>query len=363
MRRAAIFGLALLPVVSSTARASDHANLDDGLPTEIVDARVTPYGATEAQALTRVEVEDDGTAVARVEPRLEVGVLPNTEMTLRVPTLAAFGESIGLGRVALEALYNINQETVALPSFSLAAEVEAPSLLAGPETRGGFGFDPSAKLLVSKTVPYVPAFVTVHLNGALQYNADQRADERLGRYRVAAGSSFRILPTLHGIVDVVREQQMKVDEEQNLAEVGVRWQATPLFVVLAGAGAGFSMNRRSRAEQSPCSTAPSERAGWSSCYGVEIHWPSRVSERRALGVSAHATTIDGPNRTASVSKRRASTNAPTRASPPKTSSSLSSIGSRAGRPASSSFVGSASAFADQRETSGATARVTAALTS
>lgn len=41
------------------------------------------------------------------------------------------------------------------------------------------------------------------------------------------------------VLDLVREEELEKDEETNLAEIGLRYQLTPLTVLSAGAGFGF----------------------------------------------------------------------------------------------------------------------------
>jgi hypothetical protein len=222
------------------ARASDHTNLEENLPTTLTDARPIPYLGREMQGALRYEHDSIGREQFRLEPRFEAGFPRNGQIALRAPGVWNLGDGTDLGRAAGDFLYNLNQETRVLPSLSLGVGVEAPT------GRGQRGFDPEARVYLTKSLPS-SFFHQLHLNGLWQWNVASREGERPGRYRVALGYSFRVSPSVLGIVDVVRDQRMARGAHENLVELGARYQLSPRAVLAFGAGIGaFEQSPRSR---------------------------------------------------------------------------------------------------------------------
>ena len=131
---------------------SGYYNLDAGRPTRVEDAVPTARNELEIQLPTlRVDRFDEGTIRWRVEPKLAFGILPFTEVELRVPVVrmlprAPSPTSTGIASLGLGVLHALNLETQGLPAFALAGEISLPvGSLASP--RGSYAF----KALASKT--------------------------------------------------------------------------------------------------------------------------------------------------------------------------------------------------------------------
>jgi hypothetical protein len=110
--------------------------------------------------LFRGEWLGDGTQRVRIEPKLAYGVLPMTEIELRLPIASVQGPNsrsvTGIASAAIGALHAFNVET-RWPALALAAEAVLPvGSLSAPT--GSY----SAKGLLSKTFP----FARIHLNVA-----------------------------------------------------------------------------------------------------------------------------------------------------------------------------------------------------
>jgi len=228
--------LAALLLSASPARA-DHTNLEEGLPVEVTDAYPLEYLGREVQTRLQYRYTAEGAHETYIEPRFELGVPYNGQLAVRVPMVGRFmnGEQrFDLGRVALDYMYNVNQETLSIPAFSLVGGVEAP------DTREGGSFDPFARLLISKMIPGSTFWHRVHLNGTIQANVDRKDAERAFRYVVVAGYDFRLTPTMIGVIDAVRDQPMQDGPASNFGELGIRVQITPLFALAFGGGAGAS---------------------------------------------------------------------------------------------------------------------------
>jgi hypothetical protein len=137
IRALALAFAALLLHASAAAAQSAFYNLDSGRPTRVEDALPTPRGELEIQFLPiRAEWLGDGSQRQRLEPKVAYGVLPMTEIELRVPFVrsrAPDGSAItGVASAAIGALHAFNVET-SWPALAVAAELVMPvSTLSAP---------------------------------------------------------------------------------------------------------------------------------------------------------------------------------------------------------------------------------------
>ena len=214
------------------AWSADHSNLDEGLPTQVEDAYPVAFRSREIQAVFTYESTQDSEDRVIMEPRLEFGVLPNTQLTLHVPFYSGNADRSGSGDVGLGVLYNFNTETLVLPALALAAEADLPS------GKDSHGVDTTLKLIVTKTVS-ASGLDRVHFNLEWKRNASPEADERKNHYVGILGYSRRIGPDTILVADYVREEAAQEDEAANIVELGVRRQLTPLTVLSVGVGAGL----------------------------------------------------------------------------------------------------------------------------
>jgi hypothetical protein len=229
----AAFG-ALLLAQAAPCRAGDHTNLEEGLPVGITDAKPIGYLGREVQALLRYDHAADHDEDFLSELRLEAGFPRNGQLSLALPYRFGEIEPDGFQAVRAELLYNLNQETLVLPSLSLAAELDLP---VGNDAHG---VDTTAKAILTKTVPFTELFQQVHLNFEWTVNDDVRPGERSRGWRGAAGYSVRLGPQTLGILDAVHEARLERGERETLAELGLRHQLTPLTVLSFGVGAGLT---------------------------------------------------------------------------------------------------------------------------
>lgn len=135
------------------AAQNGYYNLDSGRPLRVEDAVPTARGELEVQFLPfRGEWLGDGTQRQRIEPKLSYGVLPMTELELRLPVVRAHSPGaparVGIASAAIGALHAMNVET-RWPAFALAGEVVLPvGSISAP--RASYG----AKALFTKTFPF-----------------------------------------------------------------------------------------------------------------------------------------------------------------------------------------------------------------
>lgn len=128
---------AVLLDASAVVAQSAFYNLDSGRPTRVEDALPTPRGELEIQFLPiRAEWLGDGSQRQRLEPKVAYGLLPMTEVEMRVPfvhTRAADGSATtGAASAAIGTLHAFNVET-SWPALALAGELVLPvSTLSAP---------------------------------------------------------------------------------------------------------------------------------------------------------------------------------------------------------------------------------------
>lgn len=230
MKRLLAYMALWLGVVASTF-ASDHLNLEENLPLQVEDAYPIPYRGREVQGVFRYDRTRSDENRLMLEPRLELGVAPNTQVTIRAPFYLGNADRTGSGDIAVGALYNFNTEGLVLPAFALAGEGEIPT------GKDSAGFDTTLKFIMTKSVSNT-GLDRIHLNVAWLHNSGPRETERENRYVAILGYSRRLAADWVLVADFVREQELKKDEDSNIFEVGARWQLTPLTVISFGAGAG-----------------------------------------------------------------------------------------------------------------------------
>ncbi|RIK99308.1 MAG: hypothetical protein DCC71_20430 [Proteobacteria bacterium] len=232
-RRARSAAAAWLLLAWPAPGSADHTNLERDLPTALEDAAPIGYLGRELQAIFRYEHTDRHDESFHAETRLEFGFPRNAQIALAIPY--QFGDAVEdtIAPIRLEGLYNTNQETRFVPAFAIGADLELPT---GSEAHG---FDPHVKLIATKTLPFTEWFQQLHLNFEFGWNDEQQDDDRSTSWRAVAGYSIRLGPQAIGILDFVREADFGADHQANVVEVGVRYQVTPLWVLSAGAGAGF----------------------------------------------------------------------------------------------------------------------------
>jgi hypothetical protein len=113
----------------ATAQTEYH-NTDTGRPLRVEDALATERYAFELQlAPFRGERVTGGIYRARVEPKLSYGILPRTQIEVRVPVTYRQGQEprLGLAGVGIGGLLNFNAETPYLPAFAAAVDVLLPA--------------------------------------------------------------------------------------------------------------------------------------------------------------------------------------------------------------------------------------------
>ena len=254
MIRIVTSALCVVLAAAAPANAIDHKNLDEGRPLRLEDAYPIANGELAIEAGAGFTLQRRGADRGLFPVELLYGPLPNLQVGIG-SVLSTDPHDIEdrpkSGDLRLNALYNFNQETLALPAFAVKVGVDAPT---GVDAHG-FGVE--AKGIVTKSVERL----SLHLNAGYEFITSSREDERDGRYKLAVGASYPVgaprftRATL--VADVFAEQSARHGEPTAVGtEVGLRYQVTPRMVWDVGVGTEFA--------------GPAERAKFSLNTGVSF---------------------------------------------------------------------------------------------
>ena len=144
---------------------TEYYNLDAGRPTRVEDAvSAERYALELLLGSLRIERLAGGVQRWRTEPKAIYGILPFTDVEIRVPVVRSLlpgigAASTGIAGVGIAALHAFNLETYHLPALALSSEV----LLPGGEPFGAPGTSYSVKALLTRST----RIARLHLNGAV----------------------------------------------------------------------------------------------------------------------------------------------------------------------------------------------------
>ena len=225
----------LLAFVATPATAlsqTDYRNLDDGRPVLTEDAFVVDLHAFEFLAPLAFDADVSGTKRYLTQPELEYGVLPNTQLGLKLPVgvVDSGGTStFGLGGIQLSGLYNINNEGLALPAVSARLDLLLPAGAVAYE-----GTLATFKLIATRTF----GLVRLHLNGAWTFgrsSSDFPSLEPPPRWFAGAAVDYTFFRnSLLLVGDLTASQEYEGAPTGVTVGGGVRWQWTPTLVLDAG---------------------------------------------------------------------------------------------------------------------------------
>ncbi len=229
-------------VAASRAFATDHFNLESGIPTTVEDIEPTDTGNVELQGFGRYlrfrGAEDRGES----EPRIAWGVMRNTQLELSTPLSMGPGSEGGNGDVELSVLRKLWEDRAKTwtPGAALEADVRFPT---GVERRGfRNGIDAGLGVLMKKDAgPH-----SFHFNAGLDWTADRSEEEALRRvaFNVVLGHDAPLAGWVILVSDVVwRQADEKAAEDLWLFETGVRAQLAPSLIGAVGAGVGLNTGR------------------------------------------------------------------------------------------------------------------------
>jgi len=121
--------LGLVPFGNARAQAS-YRNLDAGFPVRVEDATVTERYALDLDFVNlRYDALSDSRNRFQYEPQVSYGMLPRTEVWLRLPTYyreSTFTPRSGIAGFGVGAMYQFTVETLHVPALALAIELFQP---------------------------------------------------------------------------------------------------------------------------------------------------------------------------------------------------------------------------------------------
>lgn len=215
--------------------ASLLSNLEPQLPAEVEDAQLTPHRAREVQLPIRLRHERDGDSRFLVEPRFQMGLLPDLQATLALPLLVGSSDRTNSGNLRGDLLYKFTDESRGglWPAIAGGFGVELPT---GTNAAGA---DTYWRLVATKTLGAQPGVHQIHGNLIYRHNDDPRPGERDDTSRFIIGYSTPLSPAVLLVADVVRGHgRLGSLSMQTIYEVGVRYLFTPTTALAFGFATG-----------------------------------------------------------------------------------------------------------------------------
>ncbi|TAK07720.1 MAG: hypothetical protein EPO39_05955 [Candidatus Manganitrophaceae bacterium] len=222
----------LLHLSGSAFAQADYRNLDPGRPMVIEDAQPIEFRAFEFQlGLPRYTRRDGGADALSFEPGLTWGFARDGQVGIEGENVTRRdGEAKNsFGDTQIHLLYNLNQESEALPAIALRPEFSLPT-----GAFGGDHFHAGLKGIASKTF----GMNRLHLNGSYTAGpteAPGRGGDRVSRslYGIAYERTFPIVFAVV-LVDLYAVRPIDGRRAEVISDLGGRVQLTPTWVVDAG---------------------------------------------------------------------------------------------------------------------------------
>jgi hypothetical protein len=221
----------LAMLLAPPARAQiDYRNLDDERPVATEDAYAVERYAFELLAPYRFEHERLGGDRHVVAPELEYGLIPNGQVSLRVPLAAVNdvgGTQWGLAGIRAAALYNFNMEGPGLPAIAIRTDWTLPvGNVAGDRLR----------VMVKGIATRSWGRTRLHVNAAVGLGSDDpSAVESPPRWQASAAVDRTLLrQSVLVIGELEASRTLHGAPVQLNAAAGFRWQWTPTLVLDVG---------------------------------------------------------------------------------------------------------------------------------
>lgn len=229
-----LMGTAVSPVF-----ATDHFNLESGIPTTIEDIEPIDRGNAEFQAFGRFEHMRGGKNIIEAEPRLAFGIFDKTQLEIATPLLLGEGAANGNGDLQVSVLRKLRDDSREgpWPGFAIEADLRLPT---GIEKQGFKNrADAGLTALMKKEI----GTQSVHLNAGFEWSGDKSVGETLRSvvWSAAIGHHTPLTEQLVLVSDLVwRQSDDKDAQDIWLLETGVRAQLAPELIGAIGIGAGLN---------------------------------------------------------------------------------------------------------------------------
>lgn len=229
----------VLAMAPAQAFATDHFNLEWGIPTSLEDIVALERGSFELQGFGRYLRLKGKKNAGLAQPRLAYGIFENAQLEIDAPFLLGQGAVGGNGdiEISLLRMLRADRQKAWCPGLALEANVSLPT---GVETPGFKNrIDAGVTLIMKKDVgPH-----SFHFNGEFDWTRDQSEEEHLrsAALSIAVGHDMPLTKRLILVSDVVwRQSDEKAEQNVWLLETGVRAQLTRKLIGAIGIGAGLN---------------------------------------------------------------------------------------------------------------------------
>ncbi len=226
-------------MVFSPLFATDHFNLESGIPTTLEDIEPVEHGSFELQGFGRYLRLRGEKNIGEAEPRLAWGILEKTQVEIATPLLLGEGAANGNGDVQISLLRKLwdDQRKAWWPGVALEVDVRLPT---GAEThRYKNRVDGGLTIVMKKDIgPH-----SFHLNAGVDWTGDESEEENLrsSALSVVVGHDMPLTERLVLVSDVVwRQADDKEEVDVWLLETGVRAQLTRTLIGAIGIGIGLN---------------------------------------------------------------------------------------------------------------------------
>ncbi len=245
-RVARVFLTVAVIVAHPALAQSGYYNTDRGRPVQIEDASVTErYGLELKAAPLRLELPRGGGSSLGVEPELAYGLLPRTQVEIGLPlvtTTADGARRTGVAGLSLSVMYNLNVETQHWPALALRADLLAPV--------GALARDRAATSLTGLLTRSF-GWGRLHANGQYTFGSGGLGTQSIAAGTVGGDGGVEIsrwitgvavdhtLPLRSTLITAELYGRAPLDPNERVdytTGAGVRYQATPMLALDAGAG-------------------------------------------------------------------------------------------------------------------------------
>lgn len=236
----------LLAIAASPIFATDHFNLERGIPTTIEDVEPVERRSFEWQGFGRYLWLRGVKNVGNAEPRLAWGIFKKTQLEIATPLLLGKGSASGNGDVQISILRKLwgDQQGAWQPGLALEAEVRLPT---GAERhRFKNRVDAGLAVIMKKDVgPH-----SFHFNAGFDWTGDKSKEDNIKRgvLSIIVGHDMPLTKWLLVVSDVVWSQSdEKGAKDVWLFETGVRTQLTRSLIGAIGMGIGLNRGQETPA--------------------------------------------------------------------------------------------------------------------
>lgn len=238
--------LIILAAVALPLFATDHFNLESGIPTSLEDIEPTEHGTAELQFFAQYSRLRRGEDPRAAQPRLAWGLFERTQLEIATPLLLGGGEATGNGDVELNILRKLREDRDDSwwPGLALEADIRLPTGVSS------LGFknrvDAGCTAIFRKNAgPH-----SFHFNAGFEWTDDQREEELLRRtaLNLVIGHDMPLTKRFLLVSDVVwRQSDERGAKNVWLVETGIRAQVTRSLIGAIGVGAGLNRGQETPA--------------------------------------------------------------------------------------------------------------------